>query len=287
MSAVAARTTSPTSFRLSRVRRRGNPGVFLYGFKQDSCTTSSRRKTNKRRACQVLQAVSWFLSGRGNHVPAPTWEGCRATQKLSCRAWLCLVVAVAPLAGHWCFLRLWSWRWCFSLACGLAVSFSVSLCAGADPRTCFSSAGIPSMLWDLGSMHQKDRAGGTRGRVRRDGWRSPVPRAIVWGGRGGRGRARLSTSSANHRSPAPPTGPELSDASWTVYEMAGCLQPDGFPHEMADPVPRDGCDVAASVLTRCRGSRIFRPCRCGDFRLRVAAQASRTSHSRCSCNSRR
>ena len=45
------------------------------------------------------------------------------------------------------------------------------------------------------------------------------------------------------------------------------------------PVHRDGCfsalwtvyefafDVAASFLTLCRGSRILRPCRCGDFGL--------------------
>ena len=39
---------------------------------------------------------------------------------------------------------------------------------------------------------------------------------------------------------------------WTVFEMAG-------------PEPPDGRDVAASFLTRCRGSRNFRQCRCGDF----------------------
>ena len=41
--------------------------------------------------------------------------------------------------------------------------------------------------------------------------------------------SRSCTSSANHHSPVPPTGPVLSDASWwTMYEMAGCLHPDGF-----------------------------------------------------------
>ena len=39
---------------------------------------------------------------------------------------------------------------------------------------------------------------------------------------------------------------------WTVYEFAG-------------PVLPDGCDVSASFLTRCRGSRILLNCRCGDF----------------------
>ena len=41
VSAVAARTTSPTSFQLSSVRQSGKHGVFLNGFRQDSCTTSS------------------------------------------------------------------------------------------------------------------------------------------------------------------------------------------------------------------------------------------------------
>ena len=36
---------------------------------------------------------------------------------------------------------------------------------------------------------------------------------------------------------------------------------------MAGPVLPDGCDVAASFLSRCRGSRNFRLCRCGDFGL--------------------
>ena len=41
---------------------------------------------------------------------------------------------------------------------------------------------------------------------------------------------------------------------WTVYEMAA-------------PALPDGCDVAASFLTRCRGSQYFGQCRCGDFGL--------------------
>ena len=48
----------------------------------------------------------------------------------------------------------------------------------------------------------------------------------------------------------PPTGSVHRDGSfflciWTVYEFA--------------------FDVAESFLTRCRGSRNLRPCRCGDF----------------------
>ena len=48
---------------------------------------------------------------------------------------------------------------------------------------------------------------------------------------------------------------------WTVYEFAGLVLPDG-------------CDVAASFLTRCRGSRISLPCRCSDFGFVSRAQAS-------------
>ena len=36
-----------------------------------------------------------------------------------------------------------------------------------------------------------------------------------------------TTSSANHRFLVPPTGPELRDGSWTVYEMAGPVHSDG------------------------------------------------------------
>ena len=65
------------------------------------------------------------------------------------------------------FWRLCSWH------------FFVSFCESAFPRTVFVSAGVASMFWDFGSLHQKPRVGGTRGRVRRDGsdgWRSPFPR---------------------------------------------------------------------------------------------------------------
>ena len=46
--------------------------------------------------------------------------------KLSCCAWFCLLVAVACLAGRWCFWLLFScfsWRWCSSLVWGLRVFF--------------------------------------------------------------------------------------------------------------------------------------------------------------------
>ena len=58
----------------------------------------------------------------------------RDVGSLSGRARLCLLVAVARLAGRWYFWRLSFWRWCFSLACGF-LFFFVSLFEGADPRT--------------------------------------------------------------------------------------------------------------------------------------------------------
>ena len=68
-----------------------------------------------------------FLSVRGHHVPAPTWEGCRAHCKLSCCACFCLLVAVCRSSG-WAlvllaFVFLFSWRWCSSLVWGLRVFF--------------------------------------------------------------------------------------------------------------------------------------------------------------------
>ena len=56
--------------------------------------------------------------------------------------------------------------------------------------------------------------------------------------------------------------------------------------QMAGPELPDGYSVAASFLTRRRGSRIVRPM-LRRFRLCVAAQASRTSCSDVFCNSRR
>ena len=96
--------------------------------------------------------------------------------------------------------------------------------------------------------------------------------------------SRSCTSSANHHSPVPPTGPVLSDASWwTMYEMAGCLHQTGsFSWVFSGTSVRSTGGVAASSPTRCRGSRIFLPCRCGD-----SGFVSRTSQQnvtlRCFC----
>ena len=117
-----------------------------------------------------------------------------------------IVVAVARLAGRWCFGRLFSWRWCFSLACGFGFLFRSPL-RGSDPRTDFFPQVSPSMFWVFGSLHQKPRVGGPlvvsvvtdqMVGVRRS------PGATILG-------ARWFTSSANHRMLDSPTGSEGRD----------------------------------------------------------------------------
>ena len=88
--------------------------------------------------------------------------------KLSCRAWPCLLVAVARLAGRRC-----SW-----LACGLGGSFSVPFARAPTQGPVFLAQ---ASLDCLGL-----RVGGPPGCVRRDGsggWRSPVSRGDHTGGR--------------------------------------------------------------------------------------------------------
>ena len=207
---------------------------------------------DRQGACQVGQTrwgCSPYLSRRGVwcnsnfRVAADItfqlpggWDG-GPHSKLSCRACPCLLVAVARLAGRWC-----SWRWCFSLAFDFFLRFPLRKRRSEDRF--FLPQVSPSMFWDFGSLHKKPRVGGPPdcvGRDGSDGWHSPVPGATTLGG-----------EIVYHRLPGSPTDSEHRCESRTVYEMT-------------DPVLPDGCDVAASFLTRCRGSRIFRPCRCGDF----------------------
>ena len=73
-----------------------------------------------------------FLSGRGHHVPAKT------TLLLSCCACFCLLVAVAHLAGRWCFWRLFGgFGFSFSVHAGhransLSGSFRVLIATGSS-----------------------------------------------------------------------------------------------------------------------------------------------------------
>ena len=106
------------------------------------------------------------------------------------------------------------------------------------------------------SLHQKHRVLGTHCRERRDGsdgWRSPVPRATILG-------VEVVYFLRQPSLPGPPTGPEHSDASWcgrcTRWQVV-CTQTGSFTRVCSGTWVRSTRGVAASFLTRCRGSRIF------------------------------
>ena len=101
-----------------------------------------------------FESSAKFPAGSGHHIPAPLWEGCRATiQKLlsclsvpagGCRSsgWALVVLAVVLLALV-LFAGLWVWGF-----------FLVLLCEGADPRTADPRIGFlpqvsPSLFWDF------------------------------------------------------------------------------------------------------------------------------------------
>ena len=113
----------------------------------------------------------------------------------------CLVASALPACA--CF---------FGSCCKNAV-------VGAVPRTDKVFQVSPSMFWD-GSLHQKPRVVVCVVTDQMVGDRRS-PGASILG-------ARSCTSSTNHHSPVPPTGSVHRDALWTVFEMAGCLNPDGF-----------------------------------------------------------
>ena len=107
------------------------------------------RKTDKQGACQVALAGDRPKNRQHRKLCPGFWVAAGITfqltcgrdvgphSRLFCRACPCLLVAVARLAGRWCFWRLCSWRWCFSLVGGFGFSFSVALREDADPRTGF------------------------------------------------------------------------------------------------------------------------------------------------------
>ena len=106
------------------------------------------------------------------------------------------------------------------------------------------------MFWDFGSLHQKHRVGGTHSRVRRDGsdgWRSPVTRGDNTG----------SVLVYHVRQPSGVSPADWSSTFWCIFGGQG--------HHCSGTSVRSTRGDAASFLTRCRGSRILRPCRCGDF----------------------
>ena len=124
--------------------------------------------------------------------------------KLSGRARLCLLVAVARLVGCRCFWLVCPWRWfvglCFDCFpfwgrrpvdrhfCRYSpLSSGTSVPCTRNPK----SAGQFFVNFVMGLMVGDRR----------------FPGATILG-------ARFSTSSANHPVSVPPTGPEHSDASW-------------------------------------------------------------------------
>ena len=157
-------------------------------------TQAQRRPTQEQAGDQPkywretkFKGLSWVPSGRGHHLPAPVWEGCRATFKFSSRALLCLLVAVAGTHGG-CVLALVGW------ACSCFLFF----CEGADPKTGFFRQVFPLLFWDLvPCIRSHESVGRTVVYVR---WLAIVPRGD------NTGRARLCTFSATHRFPVPPTG---------------------------------------------------------------------------------
>ena len=75
---------------------------------------------------------SYFRVAAGITFQLPRRRDVGPHSKIFCRVCLCLLVAVARLAGRWCFWRLCSWRWCFSLAC--SAPHSVPFRWGPTPK---------------------------------------------------------------------------------------------------------------------------------------------------------
>ena len=118
-------SVSPTTFRAGSEHSEGatytphNGSSQLPGTGRPSQQLAGYRPKNRVTwvvwLCFQVAAGITFQLARGRDVGPHS--------KLSGRARLCLLVAVARLVGSWCFWWLMFLRWCFSLACGfLAVS---------------------------------------------------------------------------------------------------------------------------------------------------------------------
>ena len=205
-------------------------------------------------------AWPWFLCGRGHHVPAPTWEGCRVTLSvlLSCSA---LRLGAGVSGG--CGPGVGASRWLVAL--GFLFPFPFAWAPTRRPAlfsqvfplvtyrswyaTCFDVLGF----WLSASEASR----------RRDTW-SCVLRRVRWlaiAGSPGRQYwgSRSCTPSADHPVPVPPTGPELSDASWcgqcTRWQVVYILM--GYFSWVCSGTSVHSTRGVASFLTRCHGSRIF------------------------------
>ena len=129
----------------------------------------------------------------------------------------------APGAGAFCWLV------------GLGFLF-----CGPRPKDRFSSAGIPSMLWDFGSLQQKHResAGHMVVCVVTDqmvGDRRFPGVTTLW--------ASWSTTSANHPVSVPPTGQELPERSLLFWDFSSLVAAAVFY-----------VFVAAATSASCRGT---------------------------------
>ena len=100
--------------------------------------------------------------GRGHHIPAPTWEGCRATFQA-----VFFLSFLSRLAGPAGGCRSFGWalvllaRLSLALVGGVVVLSFVSLSEGAVPKDRLFCRYLPFFFWDFGSLHQKPRVGGT------------------------------------------------------------------------------------------------------------------------------
>ena len=199
--------------------------------------------------------------------------------ELSCHARPCLLVAVDRLAGRWCFWRLRSWRWCFLGACGFGVSFSwtqrpvffrmcpLDVLGLWLPATEASRIGGPLVVSVV--TDQRLAIASHPGRQR-------------WG-------SRSCTSSANYRCQARRLVQNLLTHLGVDGVRDGKLSTSrrvpflglvlGLRFALPETLRRHFLRTVAAAVISSRSPR--------RLRLRVAAQASRTSHSRCSCSSRR
>ena len=152
--------------------------------------------------------------------------------KLFCRDLPCLLVAVACLAGRWCFWRLCSWRWFgegrapwtgFCRRYPLRYSWTLVPCSEATSR-----AGHSVVYFVTGQMVG-------------DRW---FP--------GDNTGSEVFTSSANHPLLVPPTGCVHRDA---LYEMAGATLRRHFLRAVAAAVIFVCVVAATSAWCRVAGQR--------------------------------
>ena len=105
------------------------PEGVTYIPREGSCQPTLHRATIPTTGGQSTQEPS-YLESSGITFQLPCGMDVGPLSKLSCRARLCLLVAVARLAGRWCF-----WRLLVFLAGQWVSGCFVSLFEGADPRT--------------------------------------------------------------------------------------------------------------------------------------------------------